>query len=144
MADITERIEIVRPAAEVFAYLDDLTHAVAWQESALQVAVEGIPTRIGTRVTERRRVPGGDQEVTYEVTEREPGRGLAFSGRGGPLGISVRFAVTPRGPDTCTVEVQFSFRAGGMARFVLPMVRREAGNHAPDDLRRLKALLEAG
>jgi uncharacterized membrane protein len=143
MADISESIDIDRPAEEVFAYLDDLTHAVDWQASALEVSVDGTPTRVGTRVTERRRAPGGDQAVTYEVTEHEPGRALAFSGQGGPLRIAVRFAVAPRGAEACTVEVQFSFTAGGMGRFVLPLVRREAGEQVPGDLRRLKALLEA-
>ena len=144
MADITERIEIDRPAAEVFAYLDDLTHAADWQASALEVRVEGgTPTRVGTRVTERRRVPGGDHDVTYEVTEHEHGRGYAFEGSGGPLRVSVRVSVELRDVDRCTVEVQFSFGASGMSRFILPVVRREAQQQVPADLRRLKALLES-
>jgi uncharacterized protein YndB with AHSA1/START domain len=143
MADITERIDIDRPAAEVFAYLDDLTHQVDWQASAVEVTVDSTPTRVGMRGTQRRRIPGGEQSVTYEVTEHEPGRVLAFSGDAGPLRISVRIAVAPREPAGCTVEAQFSFRAGGLARFVLPLVRAEAGKEVPADLRTLKSLMES-
>jgi uncharacterized membrane protein len=144
MADVSQSIEINRPAADVFAYLDDLTHQADWQESARAVRVEGgAPTRVGTRVIETRRVPGGVQTVTYEVTEHQPGRGYAFEGQGGPVRISARITVNPHDADRCTVEAEFSFAAGGMGRFILPLVRREAQHQLPADLGRLKALLES-
>ena len=53
---IKDSIEINRPAAEVFAYLDQLDRHGEWQGSLVSVKVETEgPTRVGTRVVERRK-----------------------------------------------------------------------------------------
>jgi uncharacterized membrane protein len=143
VSDVTERIEIGRPAAEVFAYLDDLRNQPEWQTGVLSVRVEdGDPTRVGTRVVEERRVGGGTRTVRYEVTEHVPGRGFAFRGGGGPLEVAAAITVEPMGDDRCAVTAEFRFGASGTARLMLPMVRREAQRQVPQDQARLRDVLE--
>jgi hypothetical protein len=83
---IKDSIEINRPAEEVFAYLDQLDRHSEWQPSLVsaRVVTEG-PTRVGTRVVEKRKVPGGTRDVPYEITAHEPPRMASFRGTAGPV-----------------------------------------------------------
>ena len=79
MAPIVESVEIARRPEDVFAYIDDLSRHGEWQEAIVSVKVETEgPTRVGTRATDTRRVPGGPRPVTYEVTEHDPPRKASF------------------------------------------------------------------
>src|SRR5581483_8481771 len=86
MAPIVESIEIAKPPEEVFAYIDDLSRHGEWQGQIVSVEVltEG-PTRVGTRAADVRRVPGGKQKITYEITEHDPPRKASFRGVDGPV-----------------------------------------------------------
>ena len=76
---IVDSVEINRSPEDVFAYLDQLDRHGEWQPTILEVNVETEgPTRVGSRVTEKRKVPGGPRDVTYEVTEHDPPRRVAF------------------------------------------------------------------
>ena len=86
MAAIVDSVEIARSPQEVFAYLDDLSRHGEWQTQieSVEVLTEG-PTRVGTRAVDTRRVPGGRQKITYEITEHDPPRRAAFRGLDGPI-----------------------------------------------------------
>ncbi|MDX6408003.1 MAG: hypothetical protein QOE13_1074, partial [Gaiellaceae bacterium] len=72
MAPITESIEIDRRPEDVFAYLDDVERHGEWQSQIVDVERQDDgPLRVGSRVKETRRVPGGDRSMTYEVTEHD-------------------------------------------------------------------------
>jgi uncharacterized protein YndB with AHSA1/START domain len=72
---IKHSIEINRPAEEVFAYLDQVDRHNEWQGSLVSTTVETDgPVRVGTRVVERRSVPGGARDFPYEITEHDPPR----------------------------------------------------------------------
>ena len=86
MAPIIESIEIARAPEDVYAYIDDLATHGEWQQQITSVRVETDgPTRVGSRVVEKRRIGGREQEIAYEVTEHEPPRVFAFRGTGGPV-----------------------------------------------------------
>lgn len=73
---IKHSIEISRPAEEVFAYLDQIDRHNEWQPSLVSTVVETAgPARVGARVLERRKVPGGTRDIRYEVTEHDPRAG---------------------------------------------------------------------
>ena len=87
MAKIVSSIEIGRSPEDVFAYLNDLSRHGEWQQEIISTTVETDgPTRVGTRATDRRRVPGGPQDVTYEITAHDPPRRMSFKGRTVPSG----------------------------------------------------------
>src|SRR5437667_12021854 len=83
---IEHSIEINRPPEEVFAYLDQLERHPEWQSTLVssKVETEG-PPRVGTRVVDRRKVPGGEREIPYEITEHDPPRRSSFRGTKGPV-----------------------------------------------------------
>lgn len=144
MPDISANVTIDRPAATVAAFLEDLTRQGDWQSSLISVHADSLPIRVGTRVSEHRRIPGGTHSVTYEITEFTPGRGFAFRGKGGPVEVSARVRIDPVDEGSCRVTAEFDFRAGLKGKVLLPLVRREAGRQLPEDQARLKALLESG
>jgi uncharacterized membrane protein len=143
---IVETIDIARSPADVFAYLDQLDRHGEWQEQivAVRVDTEG-PTRVGSRATETRKVPGGNRELTYEVTEHEPPRRVAFRGINGPVRPVGTVSVEPLGDGSSSrVRLEFDLVGKGAGKLVAPVARREARRQIPKDQVRLKERLEAG
>src|SRR5919199_6728078 len=109
MAPIVETVEIARSPQDVFAYIDQLDRHGEWQDQIVNVKVdtEG-PTRVGTRATETRRVPGGPRQFTYEITEHDPPRRAAFRVLNGPVRPVGSITVEPSGSGSrVTLELDF-------------------------------------
>jgi uncharacterized membrane protein len=143
---IVETIDIARSPGEVFAYLDQLDRHGEWQEQivAVKVDTEG-PTRVGSRATETRKVPGGNRDITYEVTEHDPPHRVAFKGLDGPVRPVGTVTVEPIGDGSSSrVTLEFDLIGKGPGKIVAPIARREARRQIPKDQARLKERLEAG
>jgi uncharacterized membrane protein len=145
MAAIVETVEIAKSPQEVFAYLDALTRHGEWQTQIenVELLTEG-PTRVGTRAVDTRRVPGGRQKITYEITEHDPPRRAAFRGLDGP--VRPVGSVTVEGlDDGRRSRVTLDLVGHGlMGMLVAPLARRDARKRVPDDQARLKERLESG
>jgi uncharacterized membrane protein len=145
MAPITSSIEIARPPEDVFAYIDDLSRHGEWQTAIEQVTVETEgPTRVGSRARDRRRVPGGVREITYEITAHDPPRRASFRGVDGPVRPVGTVSVIPLDASRSRVMLELDFEGRGIGKLLLPLVRRDAAKHVPADQQRLKERLEAG
>ena len=145
MTPITASIEIARASEEVFAYIDDLSRHGEWQATIEQITVltEG-PTRVGSRARDRRKVPGGVREITYEITEHDPPRRASFRGVDGPVRPVGAVTVAPLDGGRSRVTVELDFEGHGFGKLLLPLVRRDAAKNVPQDQQRLKERLEAG
>lgn len=147
MAAITETVEIARRPEEVFAYLDDLSRHGEWQTQieSVEVLTEG-PTRVGTRAVDTRRVPGGRQKITYEITEHDPPRRAAFRGLDGPIRPEGSVTVEPlEGGARSRVTLELDLVGHGLVgKLLAPIARRDARKHVPEDQVRFKERLESG
>jgi uncharacterized membrane protein len=146
MAAITETVEIARRPEEVFAYLDDLSRHGEWQTQieSVEVLTEG-PTRVGTRAVDTRRVPGGRQKITYEITEHDPPRRAAFRGLDGPIRPEGSVTVEPlEGGARSRVTLELHLDGHGFGKLIAPLVRLDARRHVPKDQQRFKERLESG
>ncbi|TMK85050.1 MAG: SRPBCC family protein [Actinobacteria bacterium] len=144
MAPIIDSIEIARSPEDVFAYLDDLGRHGEWQEQIVSVKVETEgPTRVGSRATDIRRVPGGPRPITYEITEHEPPRKASFRGINGPVRPVGTVTVEPAGSGS-RVTVRLDLEGHGMGKLVAPLARMQARKQVPKDQARLKQRLESG
>jgi len=143
---IVDSVEINRSPEEVFAYLDQLDRHGEWQESILEVKVETEgPTRVGSRATDKRKVPGGPRDVTYEVTEHEPPRRVAFHGLNGPVRPVGTVVVEPLGDGSSSrVTLELDLQGHGLGKLIAPFARMDARRTVPRDQQRLKERLEAG
>jgi uncharacterized membrane protein len=143
---ITESVEIDRTPEEVFAYLDQLERHGEWQGAIVSAKVETEgPTRVGSRATEMRRVPGGPREFTYEVTEHDPPRRVSFRGANGPVRPVGTVTVEPVGDGSRSrVTLQLELKGHGLGKLIAPLAMRDARKRVPEDQARLKARLEGG
>ena len=146
MAPIVETVEVARSPQEVFAYLDDLSRHGEWQTQieSVELLTEG-PTRVGTRAVDTRRVPGGRQKITYEITEHDPPRRAAFRGLDGP--IRPVGSVTVEGLDEgrrSRVTLELHLEGHGLGKLIAPLVRLDARRQVPKDQARFKERLESG
>ena len=146
MAPISESIEIDRKPEDVFAYLDDVKRHGEWQEQIVHVQPQDDgPLRVGSRVTETRRVPGGDRTMTYEVTEHDPPRQSSFRVLDGPVRAVGTISIEPIGDGSRSrLTFTLEFKGHGLAgKVLLPVARTQARKQIPKDQARMKELLEA-
>jgi uncharacterized membrane protein len=146
MAPISESIEIDRKPEDVFAYLDDVKRHGEWQEQIVDVQPQDDgPLRVGSRVTETRRVPGGDRTMTYEVTEHDPPRQSSFRVLDGPVRAVGTISIEPAGDGSRSrLTFTLEFKGHGLAgKVLLPVARTQARKQIPKDQARMKELLEA-
>jgi uncharacterized membrane protein len=143
---ITDTVEIDRRPDEVFAYLDQLDRHGEWQEAIVSSRVDSEgPTRVGTRATDTRKVPGGPREFSYEITEHDPPRRSAFRGLNGPVRPVGTVTVEPLdGGSRSRVTLEFNLEGHGFGKLIAPFARRDARRIIPKDQQRLKERLEAG
>jgi uncharacterized membrane protein len=146
VAPIVESIEIARSPDDVFAYLDALERHGEWQSAIVSVRrdTEG-PTRAGTRATDVRKVPGSTRSVTYEITEHDPPRRVAFRGVNGPVRPLGSVRIEPAGEGRSRVTLELDLVGHGLLGMIFaPLARSQARKEVPQDQQRLKERLEAG
>jgi uncharacterized protein YndB with AHSA1/START domain len=141
---IVHSVEIARSPEDVFAYLDDLERHGEWQSQIVSTKRETDgPTGVGTRATDVRRVPGRTQSVTYEITEHDPPRKVAFTGLSGPVRPNGTVTVEPAGEGGSKVTIELDLQGSGLLGAILaPLARSQARKQLPDDQRQLKQRLE--
>jgi uncharacterized membrane protein len=141
-----QSIEINRRPEDVFAYIDDLERHGEWQSQIISVTRETDgPTRVGTRATDLRRVPGGKQAVTYEITEHDPPRKASFRGLNGPVRPVGTVTVEPAGEDRSKVTLELDLQSHGLLGLIVgPLARSQSRKLVPEDQKRLKERLESG
>jgi uncharacterized membrane protein len=143
MAPIRHSVEIACSPQDVFAYIDDLSRHGEWQEQIREVHVltEG-PTRVGSRARDKRKVPGGVRDITYEITAHDPPRSASFRGIDGPIRPVGTVSVVPvDGGSRVTLDLDFEGR--GVGKLLLPLVRSQARKDVPLSQQRLKERLES-
>ena len=142
---IKHSIEINRPAEEVFAYLEQVDRHNEWQGSLVSTTVETDgPNRVGTRVVERRNIPGGTRDFSYEITEHDPPRTTSFRGTAGPLRPVGTYKVDPTGESSSRMSVELDFEGHGIGKLFAILARRQAAKEVPVDHEKFKVLLESG
>ena len=143
---IVDTIEIGRSPEDVFAYLDQLERHGEWQSQIISVTRETSgPTGVGTRATDVRRVPGGKQSVTYEITDHDPPRRAAFRGVNGPVRPVGSITVEPAGEGRSRLTLELDLQGHGLLGILFaPLARSQARRQVPADQQRLKERLEAG
>lgn len=93
MIDFAFRVDIGRPAHEVFSYLTDPDRLPEWQGSAGVVRLTPGPVRAGTRLREVRSLLGRRVESITEVTAYEPDRRFAVRILSGPAPVADRWTL---------------------------------------------------
>ena len=129
----------------MFAYLDQLDRHGEWQSTLVSVKVETEgPTRVGTRVIERRKVPGGARDIPYEITAHEPPRKASFRGTAGPVRPIGTVTVEPLGQTGSRMSLELELEGHGLGKLFAIVARRQAAKEVPESHKKFKELVESG
>jgi hypothetical protein len=145
MRTIVVETPIARPADHVFAYLRNHTNQLEWQAAhVMSVEVEPPgPSETGTRVHKVRRTPMGELSFTEQVIALDEAerRWTERTISGGIQGTEITWQVLPSGGDS-TIRLEAAFRAKGVQKLLLPLIRRSAAKDWDTEFATLKELLE--
>jgi uncharacterized membrane protein len=143
--DVLTTILIARPREIVAEYAADPDHAAAWYENIKSVVWRtDKPLREGTRLTFHARFLGRTLDYTYEVSSYVPGLQLVMHTADGPFPMETTYQWddAPNGQTRMTLRNQGA--PSGFSSVVAPIMEPAMSRANRKDLRRLKALLEAG
>jgi uncharacterized protein YndB with AHSA1/START domain len=146
MAPLKSSIEIARPPREVFSFVTDPATFAHWQAGVVGGSMEaGKPIAVGSKCVTTRRIGGAKRDATSVVTKLEPPTSWAVRGSDGPIRAIVDVAVAPLdGGVQSRVTIELEFEGHGIGKLLVPLVvRRQARNEMPANLRRLKECLES-
>lgn len=140
---ITSSIDINRPQTQVFDYLEQLDRHSEWQQALASVRVEGDgPVGVGTKAIEKRKVPGSEREMSYELTAHNPPTTSSWKGLDGPVRPNGTVTVEAIDEGRSRVTVSLELEGHGIGKLLLPFVRAQARKQIPADQARLKDILE--
>lgn len=143
MAVIEFKITIDRPIDEVFGFVSDFNNAPTWQPDVQEVRQSEGKTRVGTMVTERRRlrVLFYQLDMNADVTDYRLNRKLEYKGVIGAFPFVASYSFDPAGRSTNVTET-LDVRVFALHRifggFIVGTLRRRTEN----TWRNLKAHLE--
>ena len=148
MATIEHAAEIDRPAAEVWAILEDVRRLPELSHSTVEVRdAPSVLSGTGQTFTQVVQVLGTRFESEWEVTTFEPRRAFSIEG---DVGYGVRYClreeVEPLGPDRCRfrLHITYTLPLGVLGRVAGRLgVERRARAEAAEVVAGLKAVAEA-
>jgi uncharacterized protein YndB with AHSA1/START domain len=124
MIEFTIQTEVGRPPPEVFAFATDPARLPEWQTNTVSaVPLEEGPLRVGSRMREVHRGPGGKElESLVEVSELERDRRFGLKMIEGPLPVDGHLRFEPDGKGT-RVAFTVQARLSGAMRLAQPLLR---------------------
>jgi carbon monoxide dehydrogenase subunit G len=141
---ISDSIEINRPAEIVFQYVNDVSQAPSWRPNLSVRDFSGEPFEVGTTWSEVTKLMGRDMVVNLEVTALEAGRHCEIRLEGGAVSGTNTWDISPDAINSCTATLSFdgeiSGWLGGLASGIL---RNQTQRTLKRDLANLKANLES-
>ena len=138
MTKIERTLTIHRLVAEVFAYICDAEHGrnyISGQRAAHKTSTG--PMGIGTTFATSSRFPR--RGATFEITEYEPDRRLAWKAMSGARATTT-WGFQPSGPSTRVTFTQVA-DANGLFRLPQSLLQELANGRVDHDLAALKELL---
>jgi hypothetical protein len=136
-------VEINRPASEVWAYVADYGNDRSWRAGVrrMRPSVPG-PAQPGITTHEALRMLGATFITDATVHRVEGGRLLEWSSHDRQKRLQGRRSVEPIGDAAARFTEVMEVRLLGLLRPLTPVVAWLLQRRAPDDLRRLKQILE--
>jgi uncharacterized membrane protein len=139
------RIDIDRPAGEVFDFVADQTNAPRWQHGLHEVRrITPVPVGVGTEHVFARRFAGMNIESRNRYTAYDPGRFVSFEIPSGKITGEASYLVEPTGANTCRLISEVHFRVSGLAGLATPILARVFERDSRKNVATLKDLLEHG
>ena len=138
--DFEHRIEIERPAAEVFAFVSDFANNPRWQKGMQVCRWTSEQTRqIGATYVQEARFMGRRIDTHFRVSEYVGGERISIESTQSTFPLQITRSVEARGEGRCEVRAHIRGQPTGILKLFGGMVQSTVAK----DYRVLKALLEA-
>lgn len=141
--DVTTRIEIARPVADVAAFACDPSNVPAWYANITSVEwLTPPPAAVGSRVAFVAQFLGRRLAYTYEITALDPARRLVMRTAEGPFPMATTYTFDSTGPASTVMSLNNAGRPTGFSLLVAPFMSMAVRNANRKDLAALKRVLE--
>ena len=139
MGELVMKRTIARTPTEVFDVIG--THVnenhPRWEPEVLEIRpLQAGPVKVGYRAVMVRKDWGKVHETTYEITDFQPDRRIAFLTLDGPLDFQLAFEVAPA-PTGTELTIRVNARPKGAMRLMGPLfsvVNRRTSNRLADNM----------
>lgn len=134
--------EINAPVEKVFAFSTDFRNNSKWQDGVIETTqTPDGPTQVGTKVRDVRTFLGQKMDSTFEVTEFEQDKKVAFKSTSGP--IQFMFAQTFESTGSGTkVSVHVEMEAKGFFKLAEGALGNNLKKTFEEQSAKLKSILE--
>ena len=137
-------LDVARPGAEVFAFVDDVAKAPLWLSRCARLEQSSpLPKRVGSTLRYTYREGAGSGGMDGAVTEYQPGRRLVMRFTDKMFDVEVGFDFAPAGAGTRIEHAVTITPKPLMARLMAPLIRGATQKQIAQDSARLKRLLES-
>jgi uncharacterized protein YndB with AHSA1/START domain len=134
---------ISRPVSDVFQYLSDVTGWSNWMNvDDVHPVTPGDIRRVGARAEGLLREGSRRTAVSFEVTEFQSDRRIAFKTTSGPIDWSGSWEVRALNDVTTEVLAQGVLRLRGIRRLLEPLMAGEIRKAEAAELAKLRSILE--
>jgi Polyketide cyclase / dehydrase and lipid transport len=140
------RVEIARPAPDVWAVVTDYATDTTWRKGITEMTpdIDG-PPHVGTNVREVLHLGGREYITDTTVTEVGPDMSYRFAGTGTSGVVRGRRHVTPAAtPDAAVFTYDVELEPHSIPRLAQPVLAWWLQRSLRRDLRRLRTILETG
>jgi uncharacterized membrane protein len=135
---------IDRPADAIWSLAADVGRHIDWMGAA-GTMLSGVPDQAGSRVGYVYRMGPMSFDAIMEVSVAEPGRRIAWRiVDGAPFTAQYTLELDALSPSTTRATWSGSLQPRGLWRLLTPLFAMEAREGEARELRKLKALAEAG
>ena len=144
MISVSVEVDVERPAAEVFAYLEDAENNPHWIPNMRSCRwTTPPPIRVGSRYEQASQFLGREIHTSFEVIRHEPGRLVTIESRvGSSFPIKVTRTVEPRGAAACHVREDVEGDTSGFYSIAEPLLKPMVVRNIRRDYRNLKRVME--
>ena len=143
--DVRTQIQINRPRGEVAAFAADPDNAPAWYRN-----IKGVewktqrPLAVGSRVAFAAAFLGRRLAYTYRIETHLPGERMVMRTAEGPFPMETTYIWEDAAPAGTLMTLRNRGEPSGFSRLAAPIMATAMRRANRADLRRLKAILEAG
>jgi carbon monoxide dehydrogenase subunit G len=141
---ISESVDINRPADTVFQYVNDISQSTMWRPQISIRDYSGEPFEVGTTWNEVTKFMGRDMVVNFEVMALDAGRYCEMKMDGGVVTGSTTWDISPASDESSTATLSFEGEVTGwIMGLASGLMRNQAQKDMKRDLGNLKSNLES-
>ena len=143
--DVRTQIQINRPRGEVAAFAADPDNAPAWYRNIRSVEWKTQrPLAVGSRIAFAAAFLGRRLAYTYRIETHLPGERMVMRTAEGPFPMETTYIWEDAAPGGTLMTLRNRGEPSGFSRLTAPIMATAMRRANRADLRRLKAILEAG